>query len=234
MSKRKYTVHHEDGDEFGSCIVSGAGARAAAEAMVEAHHDIWSDGDEFDDNVTVCVRSPDGTWTKHVVHLVVERREEAFADEGVPCEDPAVENRRILAEIARDIPESAWFTIDGHRWATDGWVLVREDGPRPDIGRDTGWSTNVGHAIIEAATKMLGQVEDGISPYAFSADRLATMLRANGPAVATSISGGAGAIVRDGEVVAIMMRMRTADEFGSNGPPLVDAYGNPWAWGPSR
>lgn len=124
MGEQRYTVVCGD---YETTIMATSPQRAAElwgeDIGHESSYDGWED--------IVHVIAPDDTCTEHLVCLEVEVVVSASA--GTEVEDPRTE---MLAERSRlaamtEPPEDAWVTIGAHRWATDGHIAVREDGPRP-------------------------------------------------------------------------------------------------------
>lgn len=103
-------------------------------------------------------------------------------------------------------PEGRWVEADGHRWAFAGYLLIREDAPRPRALQESWtWRETEGDKI----RAVLQQAADAPAvkvPHEYDAN-LAPVL-SGGDATEIDLAGGCSVIRREGEVIALAMAFR--------------------------
>lgn len=159
----------------------------------------------------VTVDIPEGATVSDIDRLREEAEAGARPKRGGEAEIDGSEwigNRPVgLPDPMPPIPDAAWVTIDGTRWATDGSCMVREGGPVPAstgrFGFDE-WRTGVtGAQLAPFTTAPVEPVP--VHPGMFDA-RFAPMLAAGTPTGRAVDS--TCLVIRDGVVVAVVAPLR--------------------------
>jgi len=126
-------------------------------------------------------------------------------------------------------PESAWVTVDGHRWAVSGACAIRHDCAIPGEApvKGDGWVTAGGRERAGIA-KMLGTVDavpatKNARPYH---PRFAAVLAAGSVREPSSSANvGPGFVLRDGACIAIVMPL---NPHNLGGLAAIRADGSAW------
>lgn len=160
--------------------------------------------------------------------LAVEDPDVILGEDGEPHEPPPPP----LGEP----PEEAWVTVGAHRWATDGWCAVREDGPRPVATYAGSWHREWRRDVTaERFASVLtppdrALASDGVGPVVREGGDQPVLRLVSSDGRRTHARGDFGplfdagearqgphdldplVIVRDGEAVAVCMPIRVSDE----------------------
>ena len=161
----------------------------------------------------VTVDIPEGATVSDISRLREKAEAKAKPDRG---DDPKYEgsewvgNRPIgLPDPMPPVPDDAWVTIDGVRWASDGSCIVREGEPVPSFAGllDYGeWRTDVTAAQLAPFTRAPAEPTP-MHPGIFD-PRFAPMLAAGTPTGRAVDS--VCLVIRDGAVVAVVMPLSGA------------------------
>jgi hypothetical protein len=106
------------------------------------------------------------------------------------------------------VPDECWSEmLDGHRWATDGSIMIRDDCPLPDLPHKW-W---MGWKIPKTLAELRGQLERVPACHEVSARfniAFAPVFKAGKVCLDTS---GVALVYRDGEIIAVVQKMRNGD-----------------------
>lgn len=159
----------------------------------------------------VTVDIPEGATVSDISRLREKAEARAKPQRGGGIEIDGSEwvgNRPIgLPDPMPPVPDAAWVTIDGTRWATDGSCMVREGGPVPSSTGLSGydkWRTDVRAAKLAPFTTAPADPAP-VHPGIFD-PRFAPMLAAGTPT--GRAEAGPCLVIRDGVVVAVVMPLR--------------------------
>jgi hypothetical protein len=172
---------------------------------------------------TIDVEIPNGS-TAEQIDAIVEAATDRADHEGGYNQTSDLEGWEYESAVLVVAPEpprefmpptdADWYDIDGHRWATDGFVLVRDDAPMPlgDFSR-RGWRHDI--PVDDIRKVMAGST--GPTPPQVTNPR-----HYNPVAAPVLLAGevseredGAAVVTRDGEMIALVMCMRPAPGFVS-------------------